>query len=157
SARTGALRTVITVARKRDPELAKKWIAMLGDESRGDAASPGGVFDDRTRRSTVLLQMAAETVADDPKAAADLARQSLHDVISFGFQTVLIALQAKDFSLAQQVFKAALTRLQTVGMLDPNELLILASYLYTPGKVVGASTSAARGSFPLSMSRDAAT
>src|SRR5262249_55726760 len=61
SARTGALRTVITVARKRDPELAKKWIAMLGDESRGDAASPGGVFDDRTRRSTVLLQMAAET------------------------------------------------------------------------------------------------
>jgi hypothetical protein len=155
SAKTAALRSVIVVARHRDPDLAKKWIASLGDDSHGDAFAPGGVFDDRTRRSTVLLQMAADTIASDPKAAADLASQSLNDGISFGLQTVLIALQAKDFSLAQQVFKAALTRLQTAGMVDPNELLILASCLYTPGRVVGAGTSAARGNFPLSMNRDA--
>jgi hypothetical protein len=157
SAKTAALRSVIAVARRRDPELAKKWIARLGDDNHGDASSPGGVFDDRTRRSAVLLQMAADTVGTDPKAAADLATQSVNDGISFGFQVVLIALQAKDFSLAQQVFKAALTRLQTVGMIDPNELLILASYLYTPGRVVGASNSATRGNFPLSMNRNAST
>ncbi|HEU4386452.1 MAG TPA: hypothetical protein VFV34_01555 [Blastocatellia bacterium] len=156
SPKTQALQSVIVVARKRAPELARKWTDQISDADDEGSSSPRGVFDDRTRRSSVLLQMAADVVASDPKAAAELAKESLNDGISFGLQTVLIALQTRDFSLARQVFQAALFRLQTAGMQDPNELLVLASYLYTPGRVMGANSSANHGGFPLSVNRSAA-
>ena len=154
SPKTEALQSVIMVAHKRAPELARKWIDQISDDGDEGSSSPRGVFDDRSRRSSVLLQMAAEGVDRDPKAAAELAKESLNDGISFGLQIVLIALQTRDFSLARQVFQAALSRLRSVGMQDPNELLILASYLYTPGKVMGANRSANRGGFPLSVNRN---
>src|SRR6185295_11413154 len=154
SPKTEALHSVIMVARNRAPELARKWIDQISDQEDEGSSSPRGVFDDRSRRSSVLLQMAADAVERDPKAAAELAKESLSDGISFGLQIVLIALQTRDFSLARQVFQAALSRLRTAGMQDPSELLILASYLYTPGRVMGANRSPNRGSFPLSVNRN---
>ena len=119
---------------QRAPELAEKWLdemAREADEGRGDG--PRGAFDDRTGRSTVLLQMAIQAADSDPKAAAGLATESLRDGVSFGFQWALIKIQEKDFDLGRPVFRAALTRLRIAGVQDPNELLILYSYLYTPG------------------------
>jgi hypothetical protein len=69
-----------------------------------------------------------------------MAMESLSDGVSFGFQEVLLRIQEQNFGLAQRVFRAALARLRTAGMLDPNELLILNAYLYTPGRTLAANT-----------------
>src|SRR5215213_1258572 len=139
SPRTEARREVILVARKRAPDLSKKWLQQMAQESEQDQGDRGA-FDDRTARSTLLLQMAQQIVNENPEAAAALVIDSLQDGISFGFQEVLIKIQEKNLELSQRVFRAALSRLRTAGMLDPNELLILYAYLYTPGRIVAANT-----------------
>ncbi|MDT7604531.1 MAG: hypothetical protein QOF61_2528 [Acidobacteriota bacterium] len=158
SPRTEVRQEVLLVARSRERALAAKWLEQMAAElDAGQGSQPRGVFDDRTPRSTVLLQMALANAATNPQAAAELATESLRDGVSFGFQNVLIAIQEKDFSLAETVFRAALARLKNSGLADPNEIFILASYLYTPGRIVGANTTENRGSFPLAMSANAAT
>jgi hypothetical protein len=144
SRRTGIRREVIMVARKRSPELAKKWLEEMTQDKAAQSEksnTPRGTFDDRSARSTVLLQMAMSGAEENPQAAASLAIESLNDGISFGFQQVLLKLQEKEAALSQKVFSAALTRLRNVGLVDPNELLILHSFLYTPGTIFGANTS----------------
>jgi hypothetical protein len=141
SSRTDAAREAMLVARKRAPDLAKKWLdQMVHDVDSDRANDQRGTFDDRTTRSAVLLQMAMQIVGENPEAAADLAMESLSDGVSFGFQEILLKIQEKDFGLAQRVFRAALARLRTAGMLDPNELLILNAYLYTPGRTMATNT-----------------
>src|SRR5215213_7037159 len=154
SPRTEARREVILVARKRATDLSKKWLQQMADESEQDQHERGA-FDDRTPRSTLLLQMALQLVQDDPEAAASLATDSLQDGISFGFQQVLIRIQEKNFELSQRVFRAALSRLRSAGMLDPNELLILYAYLYTPGRIVAANTGADAGHLQIAVGRNA--
>jgi tetratricopeptide (TPR) repeat protein len=70
---------------------------------------------------------------------------------------VLLKLQEKKFEYARRVFLAALTRLRAVGAADPNELLILYSYLYTPGMIFGANTTADNSQSPVSKGRGAVT
>ena len=94
SSRTEARREVIVVARKRAPDLSKKWLEQMAQEAER-ANHDRGVFDDRTPRSTLLLQMALQIVQENPDAAAALAMESLQDGISFGFQQVLIRIQEK--------------------------------------------------------------
>ncbi|MBV9925482.1 MAG: hypothetical protein JOZ96_10735 [Acidobacteria bacterium] len=155
SPRTEARREVILVARKRAPELANRWLEQMAGETKpNEGKQSRGVFDDRSQRSTVLLQLATQSIAADPHAAAELAVESLRDGISFGLQNFLIALQEKDFELAQKVFRAALQRLRGAGLNDPNELLILYSYLYTPGRVTAANLSGERGSSQVAVGRD---
>jgi hypothetical protein len=139
SLRNSVRREVLLVARKRAPELAATWLEEMVQE-RSAEKKERGTFDDRTARSAVLLQMANELVGENPKAAAELLIESLRDGISFNFQNTLIRIQQKDVALAEKVFRAALTRLRTAGMTDPNELLTLDSYLFTPGRVFGANT-----------------
>jgi hypothetical protein len=153
SPRTDARREVILVARKRAPELSKKWLLQMAEESEQDQRDRGA-FDDRTARSTLLLQMALQIVQENPEAAASLATDSLQDGISFGFQQVLIRIQEKNVELSQKVFRAALSRLKTAGMLDPNELLILFAYLYTPGRIVAANTDGNTGHKQIAVGRD---
>jgi hypothetical protein len=155
SPQTEARQEALRTARKRDPELAKKWLAQMAEEEQArQDGQKRGVFDDRTQRSTLLLQMAMTAIAEDPQAAAAMAIESLQDGISFGLQNVMLGLLERDFELAQTVFRAALSRLRVAGLLDPGELLILYSYLYTPGRVAGVNTTANRGSFPLSIARN---
>ena len=151
SLRNAVKREVLLVARKRAPDLAAIWLEELVEESKSDTKNERGTFDDRSTRSAVLLQMANELVADNPKAAAELLNESLRDGISFNFQTVLSRLQEKDAALAQDVFRAALSRLRVAGMTDPNELLILYAYLYTPGRVFAANTSDNRNQVQLAI------
>ena len=153
SPRTNARREVILVARKRAPDLSKKWLQQMAQESEQDPRDRGA-FDDRTPRSTVLLQLALQIVQDDPETAATLVTDSLQDGISFGFQQVLIRIQEKNFELSQRVFRAALSRLRTAGMLDPNELLILYAYLYTPGRVSAANTDGNAGHVQIAVGRN---
>lgn len=141
SLRNAVRREVLLVARKRAPELAATWLDEIVEESKSAEKAERGTFDDRTARSAVLLQMAQQLVADNPKAAADLLIDSLRDGVSFNFQSVLLRLQQKDAALAETVVRAAIARLKTAGMIDPNELLTLYSYLFTPGRVIGANTS----------------
>jgi hypothetical protein len=158
SPRTTVRQQVLLIARRRDRALAEKWLEEMAaeiDASKGQ--QPRGVFDDRTPRSTVLLEMALANASTNPEAAAELATESLRDGVSFGFQNVLIAIQEKDFKLAATVFRAALARVKTSGLVDPNEVFVLASYLYTPGRIVGANTTENRGSFPLAVSANAPT
>jgi hypothetical protein len=141
SLRNAIRRDVLLVARKRAPELAAVWLEEMVEESKSAEKKERGTFDDRSARSAVLLQMANEVVANNPQAAAELLIESLRDGVSFNFQTTLIRIQQKDSVLAETVFRAALARLRTAGMSDPNELLTLDSYLFTPGRVFGANTS----------------
>src|SRR5215217_1371625 len=153
SPRTEARREVILVARKRAPDLSNKWLQQMAEESEQDQHDRGA-FDDRTPRSTLLLQMALQIVHEDPEAAASLVIDSLQDGISFGFQQVLIRIQEKNVELSQRVFRAALSRLRSVGMLDPNELLILYAYLYTPGRILAANTDGNTGHVQVAVGRN---
>jgi hypothetical protein len=144
-------REVLLVARKRAPELAEKWLDEIVEESKSAEKTEQGTFDDRTVRSAVMLQMAQQLVADDPKAAADLLIESLRDGVSFNFQNVLLRLQQKDAALAETVLRAAIGRLKSAGMIDPNELLTLYSYLFTPGRVFGANTADNRNQTQLAL------
>lgn len=142
--RNAVRREVLLVARKRAPELAAVWLDEMAEESKSAEKKERGTFDDRSARSAVLLQMADELVADNPQAAAQLLIESLHDGVSFNFQTTLLRIQQKDPALAETVFRTALTRLKTAGMIDTNEILTLYAYLYTPGRVFAANTSDSR-------------
>ena len=153
SLRNSVRRDVLLVARKRAPQLASAWLEEMVEESKQAEKNERGTFDDRSARSAVLLQMAHETVAVDPQAAAELLSESLRDGISFNFQSVLVRLQQKDAALAETVFRAALARLRTAGMNDPNELLTLYSYLFTPGRVYGANTSENRNQLTVGCGR----
>lgn len=155
SSQTRARQQVLLVARKRASSLATKWLdEMAAESAQNKDTANRGVFDDRSSRSTVLLQMAKAALADNPQTAAELATASLNDGISFGLQEVLIALQDKDLQLALNVFRAALARLRTRGMSDPNELLVLYAYLYTPGRISSANTSSNPGSRQIAVGRD---
>jgi hypothetical protein len=151
SLRNSVRRDVLLVARKRAPQLAAAWLEEMVEDSKAAEKNERGTFDDRSARSAVLLQMANETVASNAQAAAELLTESLRDGISFNLQTVLVRLQEKDVTLAETVFRAALVRLRTAGMNDPNELLTLYSYLYTPGRVYGANTSENRNQVQLAI------
>jgi hypothetical protein len=151
SLRNSVRRDVLLVARKRAPQLAAVWLEEMVEESKSAEKNARGTFDDRSARSAVLLQMANETVAGNASAAAELLIESLRDGISFNFQTVLVRLQQKDAGLAETVFRAALARLRTAGMSDPNELLTLYAYLYSPGRVYGANTSDNRNQVQLAL------
>jgi hypothetical protein len=155
SARNDVRRAVLLVARKRAPVLAKQWLEEMTKEATTEKETQSrGAFDDRTARSSVLLQMAFQIASDNPQAAAEMSIESLQDGVSFGFQEVLLKLQENNFDVAQTVFRAALARLRTFGLTDPNELLILYSYLYTPGRVLAPATSDNRGNIQLAVGRN---
>src|SRR5688500_416807 len=157
SRRMPARAAVLSVAKRRDASLADKWVEEIALEKRADGEGGGrGVFDDRTQRSTALLQMAGLMVEENPSAAADLAIQSLRDGVSFGLQSVLVSLQAQSFELSERVFRAALARVTASGLSDPNELLILYSYLYTPGRISAASAAADPSQRTIAVSRGGA-
>ena len=151
SLRNAVRRDVLLIARKRAPELAAIWLDEMIEENKSAPKKDRGTFDDRSARSAVLLQMANEVVATNPQAAAELLIESLRDGVSFSFQNALLRIQQKDSALAATVFRAALARLRTAGMSDPNELLTLYSYLYTPGRVFGANTSDNRNQLQLAV------
>jgi len=154
SQQTQARRQVLLVARRRAPVLAQKWINEMAEKTKREDNTKRGTFDDRSSRSTVLLQMALASVDEHPEAAVELAMESLRDGISFGLQNVLVRLQVKEFRLAETLFRAALARLKTAGMLDPSELLVLHAYLYTPGLVHSVNTSNNSGSRQIAVDRD---
>ncbi|MGI8669512.1 MAG: hypothetical protein ACR2J3_06625, partial [Aridibacter sp.] len=155
SNRVAVSREVLSVARKRNPELAEKWLDELAKLAEEDFAGKNkGLFDDRTARSAVLLQMAMQAVETDVQAAAALANESLRDGISFGFQSVLIQIQEKNPELAAQVFRTALQRINSVGITDADEIQILFSYLYTPGMVSTSADSASSGNRTIAVGRD---
>jgi hypothetical protein len=154
SKRASDRREVLYVAKRRDPDLARKWLEEMAGEKKDEGEGTGqGLFDDRSERSAVLLQMAEGMVKDNPGAAVDFAVESLRDGISFGLQHVLILLQEKSFEQAELVVRAALKRLATLGMNDPNELLVLYSYLYTPGKINSAGTGDNQGRIEIAVGR----
>jgi hypothetical protein len=80
--------------------------------------------------------------------------ESLVDGVSFGIHDALVRLQEKNFELAQRVFRAALARLRSAGMLDTNELLVLYGYLYTPGRVLAARSAEEPGVIHLAVGRN---
>jgi len=150
SRRNAVRREVLLVARKRAPQLAATWLEEMVEESKS-GEKERGTFDDRSARSAVLLQMANELVADNAQAAAQLLMESLRDGVSFNFQGILVRIQQQNPALAETVFRAALARLRVAGMSDPNELLTLYAYLYTPGRVFGANTSDNRNQVQLAI------
>lgn len=155
SKRAEVRRELLLVARRRAPDIAAAWLDEMTakPESRKSSVARG-LFDDRSERSALLLRAAADIVQEKPGAAAELAVESLRDGVSFGLQGVLLSIQAKDFDLARKVFGAALARVRAVGVSDPGELIILYSYLYTPGLVFGADQSGGEDGLSFSVSRD---
>jgi hypothetical protein len=138
SARVRARASVLTVAQKHDPRFAESLLERLAEEKESSHAdSRRGIFDDRSTRSEQLLNLALATVDSDPAVAVDLARRSLNDGVSFQLQTLLLALRQGDGAMADRLFDAALDRLEK-GFSHPSEGQVLASYLFTPGRVAAA-------------------
>jgi hypothetical protein len=133
--------TVLAVAQRRDKRLADRLIEQLNDEKEQAAyESQRGIFDDRSARSEQLLNMALASVESDPALAVSLAERSLADGISFQLQSVLIALRKRDVNAANRVFDAALASLAS-RFAHASEGQVIASYLFTPGRVFGAGSS----------------
>jgi hypothetical protein len=140
SPRSRARATVLTVAQKHDRLLADRLLEQVADENeQSTSASSRGIFDDRTARSEQLLNVALAVVESDPAAAADLAERSLTDGVSFQLQGLLLKLRGRDEARAGRLFDAALDRL-ALGFTHPSEGQVLASYLFTPGRVLGAGS-----------------
>ncbi|MGB8508089.1 MAG: hypothetical protein WCD76_06780 [Pyrinomonadaceae bacterium] len=140
SPQASARATVLAVAGRRDKQFADHLLEQLTDEkeqSRHD--SRRGIFDDRTARAEQLLNMALATVESNPAVAASLAERSLADGISFQLQSLLLALRGRDEAAANRVLDAALIRLAT-GFGHPSEGQVIASYLFTPGRIFGAGS-----------------
>jgi hypothetical protein len=155
SRRAETQRAVLLVARKRDQSLAEKWLADLAAETqKNHEENPADKPREWPARSSILLGMALSVVAENPQAAAELATASLQDGISFELQAVLLALQDQSFELAQGVFRAALTHIRLAGIQDPNELLTLHSYLYTPGRVRVAGAGDKPANFQMAVGRE---
>lgn len=137
SPQSQARAAVLAVAQKHDRQLADRLLAQLADEGESSGQdSRRGIFDDLTARSEQLLRMALTLAESDPAASAELAVKSLTDGVSFQLQGILLALRGRDRGAANRVFDAALNRL-AADFRHPSEGLILASYLFTPGRVVG--------------------
>lgn len=137
SPRSQARATVLDIAQKHDRQLADQLIAHLGEE--GEPSGEGtrrGAFDDRTARSEQLLNTALAVAERDPASAAELASQSLADGVSFQLQSLLLALRERDRAIAGRLFDSALERLR-VDFRQTSEAQVLASYLFTPGRVTG--------------------
>lgn len=129
-----SLRTrVLAVARKRDPQIAERFLKSL-ETSNADEPGERGAFDDRTARSEQLLRLSLAAVDSNPPLALTLAERSLQDGISFNLQTVLLRLRQKDSQLADRLFDSALARLGSTSAFRENQ--ILASYLFQPGQVL---------------------
>ncbi|HEV7890148.1 MAG TPA: hypothetical protein VGP08_05895 [Pyrinomonadaceae bacterium] len=127
---------VLAVAQGHDAKFARQLVDTLSDEAEeADDGARRGPFDDRTARSEQLLNLAAATVESNPAAAEQIAERSLADGISFQLQDVLLRLRAHDPNLANRLFDSALRTLATTFS-QPSEGQILASYLFTPGRVM---------------------
>ena len=140
SPQASARAMVLAVAGRRDKRFADRLLEQLTDEkeqSRHD--SHRGIFDDRTARAEQLLNMALAIVESNPAVAASLAERSLADGISFQLQGLLLALRQRDEAAANRVLDAALNRLAT-GFGHPSEGQVIASYLFTPGRIFGAGS-----------------
>jgi hypothetical protein len=137
SPKTRGRGVVLAVAQRRDKEFAERLLEQLADEERqAGHKSRQGVFDDKTARSEQLLDLALAIVKSDPNAAACLAELSLADGISFRLQSVLLALREQDKVVADRLFDSALGRLASRPH-EPGEAQVIASYLFTPGRVAG--------------------
>jgi hypothetical protein len=136
TARARTRSEVLAVAQGHDAKFARQLVDTLSDEDEGgDDGARRGPFDDRTARSEQLLNLAAATLDSNPAAAEQIAERSLADGISFQLQDVLLRLRARDPNLANRLFDAALRTLATTFS-QPSEGQILASYLFTPGRVM---------------------
>ena len=140
SPQSGARASVLAVAQKRDRPFADRLLEQLADDKEiSRHESRRGIFDDRSARSEQLLNMALAAVERDPGMAAGLAERSLVDGVSFQLQSFLIVLRSHDINAANRVFDAALDRLAT-GFAHPSEGQVIASYMFTPGRVFGAGS-----------------
>jgi hypothetical protein len=140
SPQASARAMVLAVAQKRDRQLSDRLLEQLADEKeKSGHESRRGIFDDRSARSEQLLNMALATLERDPSMAAGLAERSLVDGVSFQLQSFLLLLRSRDSTAANRVFDAALNRLAT-GFANPSEGQVIASYLFTPGRVFGAGS-----------------
>lgn len=137
SARVQARAIVLATARRHDKELLDTFLRQLVDgREQNDKERRRGIFDDQSTRSEQLLNLALAVVKEDPGEAAKLAERSLADGISFQLQRVLLELRARDKAAADRLFDVALARLAT-GFQNTSEAQVLASYLFTPGRVFG--------------------
>lgn len=137
SPRSQARAAVLDIAQKHDRELADQLIAHLGEEEEPSGEGVRhGAFDDRTARSEQLLNTALAVAERDPASAAELANQSLADGVSFQLQSLLLTLRERDRDAAGRLFDSALDRLR-VDFRQTSEAQVLASYLFTPGRVTG--------------------
>jgi hypothetical protein len=136
TARARARSEVLSVAQGHDAKFARQLLDMLTDETdETEYKAQRGLFDDRTARSEQLLNLAVANIESNPAAAEGLAERSLADGISFQLQDVLLRLRERDPNLANRLFDAALQVLAT-SFSQPSEGQIIASYLFTPGRVL---------------------
>jgi hypothetical protein len=136
TARSRARSEILSVAQKHDAAFARQLVDTLNEETEEtEFKSQRGLFDDRSARSEQLLGLAAANVESNPAVAESLAERSLADGISFRLQEVLLKLRARDPKLADRLFDAALGAL-TTSFSQPSEGQVIASYLFTPGRVL---------------------
>jgi hypothetical protein len=149
SPRSEARAIVLNIAQKHDQQLADRLLGQVAEEEgRSQGNIRRGIFDDRSARSAHLLNMASQAVDRDPDASVRLAERSLTDGISFQLQALLLSLREQDKSAAGRMFDSALNRLEE-RFTSPSEGQVLASYLFTPGRITGAG---ARGATALAVS-----
>lgn len=136
SARYALRAEVIGVARRHDPRLASKLIGQLPDKAGETREFVTRDSVERiSARGAIFLESAREFFrTGDQEAAIASARNSIAEGRSLAFLSFLNDLRERDPSAADKLFLEAVASVRRSSD-DPNAVLLLGLYLFSPGKV----------------------
>jgi hypothetical protein len=131
------VRPILATAENRDSKLAlqiaSKWAEIVKQTSVkpvAGAAARLGV--DKAAESARLL-FAARTLIDlDQQTAVDLYTESVRARVLPEHEWFVAGLRAKSPALADQLFSTTMDVLLARGLLESNELMVMASYVFSP-------------------------
>ncbi|CDM64857.1 hypothetical protein PYK22_00852 [Pyrinomonas methylaliphatogenes] len=122
---------ILRIAIKHDAKLAEQLVRTIAEDagrpeerSAKDVAPDG--MDRLFNRSLILLQMAMTIMESDHVLAARLARQSLDTGINPLLPSVLLTLKTHDRARADEIYRAALQKLQQ----QPVEEALMSLHVY---------------------------
>ncbi len=129
------LRKIIQITASFDRELSSSYIERYEDkDSFADTKTPAST-NSRERMVELRLKLAIELIEKEPALAVSLANESLIGAVIPETLVFLGALRQKNVPLANNFFSAALQSCKTRRGRNISELILLYSYVFSPGRM----------------------
>ncbi|GEM_PF-2516843 len=128
---------IINVAFVHDAALAIDFEVKRNDFFKSKENTSSIKTDDPLKLSTLLLSESANLVKRDEKQARSLFQKSVAYYVTHTHFAFLINLRKQSPELADRLFADILEVISRRQLNEANEILILASYLFSPNAIVG--------------------